>query len=120
MTDGPDPLVHNGSTDQRISIKSRTSLLGWSAEVTRYQWLVLLVAFLGWVFDSMDGTLFSLIQKPSMTELMSPGASEATIGFYSSVVFSVMLMGWALGGICFGIIADYIGRTKALVVTIWI
>jgi MFS family permease len=89
-------------------------------EVSRYQWLVLLVAWLGWVFDSMDGTLFSLIQKPSMTELMGPGASDAMIGFYSSVVFSVMLIGWAIGGIFFGTIADYIGRTKALTVTILI
>jgi MFS family permease len=82
--------------------------------------MVLLVAWLGWVFDSMDGTLFSLVQKPSMTELMGPGATEATIGFYSSVVFAVMLAGWAAGGICFGIAADYAGRTKALVATILI
>ena len=96
------------------------SMLAWTNEVTRYQWIVLLVAWLGWVFDSMDGTLFSLVQKPSMTELMGAGATDATIGFYSSVVFAVMLAGWAAGGICFGIVADYIGRTKALVATILI
>jgi MFS family permease len=55
-----------------------------------------------------------------MTELMGPGASDAAIGFQSSVVFSVMLLGWAIGGIGFGIIADYIGRTKALAATILI
>ncbi|HEX5736263.1 MAG TPA: MFS transporter [Blastocatellia bacterium] len=92
----------------------------WMSEVSRYQWLVLAVAWLGWVFDSMDGTLYSLVQKPSMTELMGPGASEATISFYSSAVFSATLVGWALGGVIFGIIADYIGRTKALVATILI
>jgi MFS family permease len=95
-------------------------VFAWSGEVTRYQWMVLLVAWLGWVFDSMDGTLFSLVQKPSMTELMGPGATDAAIGFYSSVVFSVMLLGWATGGIAFGIVADYIGRTKALAITILI
>ncbi len=95
-------------------------MLAWTNEVTRYQWMVLLVAWLGWVFDSMDGTLFSLVQKPSMTELMGAGATDATIGFYSSVVFAVMLVGWAAGGICFGIAADYIGRTKALIATILI
>jgi MFS family permease len=120
MTHGPDPLVHDDSPDQRTTVRSRGSLLDWTSEVTRYQWMVLLVAWLGWVFDSMDGTLFSLVQKPSMTELMGPGASEATIGFYSSVVFAVMLAGWAAGGICFGIAADYVGRTKALVATILI
>jgi len=47
-----------------------SSLFSWASEVSRYQWLVLLVAWLGWVFDSMDGTLYSLVQGPSMTELM--------------------------------------------------
>jgi MFS family permease len=87
---------------------------------TRYQWLVLVVAWLGWVFDSMDATIYSLVQKPVITELLGPGASEADVGFYSSAVFSVMLLGWALGGIVFGILADYIGRTKALAATILI
>ena len=98
----------------------RVARFAWASEVTGYQWMVLLVAWLGWVFDAMDGTLFSLVQKPSMTELMGPGATDAAIGFYSSVVFSVMLVGWALGGICFGILGDYIGRTKALTLTILI
>src|SRR5678815_3866788 len=119
MTDGPHPLVDH-PPDQSTESKSRESMFAWAAEVTRYQWMVLLVAWLGWVFDSMDGTLFSLVQKPSMTELMGPGASDAAIGFSSSVVFSVMLLGWAVGGIGFGIIADYIGRTKALAATILI
>lgn len=99
---------------------AQTAPRSWVREVSRYQWLVLAVAWLGWVFDSMDGTLYSLVQKPSMTELMGPNATEATISFYSSAVFSATLVGWALGGVIFGIIADYIGRTKALVATILI
>jgi MFS family permease len=119
MPDAPEPVIVH-SPDQSTAITARESLFSWTGQVTRYQWTVLLVAWLGWVFDSMDGTLFSLVQKPSMTELMGPGASDAAIGFQSSVVFSVMLLGWAIGGIGFGIIADYIGRTKALAATILI
>ncbi len=93
---------------------------GWVREVTRYQWLVLLVAWLGWVFDAMDGTIYAMVQKPVITELLGPGASVNDIGFYSSAVFSVMLIGWACGGIVFGVLADYIGRTRALTITILI
>jgi MFS family permease len=92
----------------------------WVREVTSYQWLVLLVAWLGWVFDAMDGTIYSMVQKPVITELLGPGASGADVGFFSSAVFSVMLVGWALGGIGFGILADYLGRTRALTLTILI
>jgi MFS family permease len=120
MRDGSDLLVDENSTTKPVAAHSRSSILAWTSQVSRYQWTVLLVAWLGWVFDSMDGTLFSLVQKPSMTELMGRGASEAAIGFYSSVVFAVMLLGWAAGGIGFGVIADYIGRTKALAATILI
>ncbi|HEX8184264.1 MAG TPA: MFS transporter, partial [Blastocatellia bacterium] len=97
-----------------------SSLFSWRSEVTRYQWLVLFVAWLGWVFDSMDGTLYSLVQAPSMTELMGPGASAESVRFYSRVVLAVMLVGWAAGGIIFGTLADYIGRAKALAVTVLI
>ncbi|MEW6212168.1 MAG: MFS transporter [Acidobacteriota bacterium] len=85
-------------------------------EVSRYQWMVLLVAWLGWVFDSMDGTLYSMVQKPAMAELVHQGETAA----YSSIVFSVTLLGWAIGGVAFGVVADYIGRTRALVITILI
>ncbi|HSB09540.1 MAG TPA: MFS transporter [Blastocatellia bacterium] len=125
MAESPEHAFTEQPTDQTTASTASTHLVkagafAWRAEVTRYQWLVLLVAWLGWVFDSMDGTLFSLVQKPSMTELMGPGATDAAIGFYSSLVFSVMLLGWAAGGICFGIVADYVGRTKALAATILI
>jgi len=104
------------AVDQRLQGSPRS----WLAEVSRYQWLVLLVAWLGWVFDSMDGTLYSLVQRPSMLELMGPTASEADIAFYSRVVLAVMLLGWAAGGIVFGALADYIGRAKALTLTVLI
>jgi len=102
------------------SASDNSSLFSWASEVTRYQWLVLFVAWLGWVFDSMDGTLYSLVQAPSMTELMGPTAAAEDVRFYSRVVLAVMLIGWAAGGIIFGTLADYIGRARALAVTVLI
>jgi len=115
-----NPLDRGPAAKSLPATLTDSSSFGWLREVSRYQWLVLLVAWLGWVFDSMDGTLYSLVQKPSITELLGPGATDAIIGNYSSIVFSVTLAGWALGGVIFGIVADYIGRTKALVATILI
>lgn len=115
----PADAISTGMASDELS-QHDSSWFSWMREVSRYRWLVLLVAWLGWVFDSMDGTLYSLVQKPSITELMGPGATEAIIGNYSSIVFSLTLAGWALGGIVFGVVADYIGRTKALVTTILI
>ena len=97
----------------------------WRHGVTPYQWLVLLVAWLGWVFDSMDAMIYALVLHPALHELLqaaSGGAmvSDADIGWYGGLIFSIFLIGWAIGGVMFGVMADYFGRTKTLIVTILI
>jgi MFS family permease len=100
------------------------NLASWRQGVTRYQWLVLFVAWLGWVFDSMDSTLYALVLQPALHDLLrAPGGGPVTaeaIGWYGGIVFSIFLIGWAIGGVLFGVVADSLGRTRALVFTILI
>ena len=93
--------------------------------VTRYQWLVFLVVWLGWTLDSADFGLFSLVLKPALTELLgfpTTGALDpgqlALLGKTGGLLAMTGLLGWAFGGFFFGIIADYIGRVRALVFSI--
>jgi MFS family permease len=96
----------------------------WRRGVTPYQWLVLFVAWLGWVFDSMDSTIYAMVLQPALHELMpSPGGGPVTpddIGWYGGIIFSIFLIGWAIGGVLFGVFADHFGRAKTLVCTILI
>ncbi|MGO8838574.1 MAG: MFS transporter [Limisphaerales bacterium] len=96
----------------------------WRHGVTRYQWLVLFVAWLAWVFDSMDSTIYALVLQPALHDLLrAPGggpASAEVIGWYGGIIFSIFLIGWAIGGVLFGVLADHFGRTKALVFSILI
>jgi len=92
----------------------------WWDGVTGYQWLVLTVAWLGWVFDSMDSTLYAMVLQPALSELLKSGSSTQGIEWYGGIIFSIFLIGWALGGILFGVLADYIGRTKTMILTILI
>src|SRR5437867_7802741 len=97
----------------------------WRHGVTPYQWQVLLVAWLGWVFDSMDAMIYALVLQPALHDLLqaaSGGApvSNSDIGRYGGIVFSIFLVGWAIGGVLFGVLADYVGRTRTLIVTILI
>lgn len=95
----------------------------WFHGVTSYQWLVLFVAWLGWVFDAMDATIYAVVLHPALHELLhtsgGPAAAER-IGWYGGIIFSIFLIGWAIGGIAFGIAADRFGRTKVLMATIMI
>jgi MFS family permease len=92
----------------------------WWAGITGYQWVVLTVAWLGWVFDSMDSTLYAMVLQPALKELLGHPSSTEGIEWYGGIIFSVFLIGWALGGMVFGIMADYIGRTKTMILTILI
>lgn len=108
-----------------LRVEQPVALLSWVQGVTRYQWLVLFVAWLGWVFDSMDATIYAMVLHPALHELLSllpteGAASTEQIGRYGGIIFSIFLVGWALGGVLFGVVADYIGRTKTLVMTILI
>jgi len=95
----------------------------WRHGLTRYQWLVLLVAWLGWVFDSMDATIYAIVLHPALAELLRTSVAggpvtHEVIGWYGGLIFSIFLIGWAVGGVLFGIVADYFGRTKTLIITI--
>ncbi len=85
---------------------------------TRYQWMVFLVVWLGWTLDGTDFGLFSLVLKPALTELLGGHASIADIGRVGGLLAMISLLGWALGGFLFGVIADYVGRVRALALSI--
>jgi MFS family permease len=97
-----------------------TTARPWWRDIERYQWTVLLMTWLGFLFDLMDSTLYTMVMGPALGELLGADASVQNIGWYGGLVFSVFLVGWALGGIVFGVVADHLGRTRTLMLTILI
>jgi len=91
----------------------------WHQDLTSYQWRVLLCACLGWALDIMDGYLYAIILFPAMSDLLGTTES-AVIGLYGGIVLSIFMIGWALGGLIFGPIADRYGRAKTMAITILI
>ncbi len=94
---------------------------GWRTEISRAQWLVLAGTTLGWGLDGFAGSLYILVLGPAMGELLpnsgvAPG--PASIGYYGGLTVALFLIGWATGGILFGVLADYFGRTRVLSVGI--
>jgi len=95
------------------------SVGGWRA-VSRQQWLVFLVVWLGWTLDAADFGLYSLVLRPALTELLGGHPTMAQIGSVGGILSMTGLLGWALGGFLFGILADYIGRVRTLAFSILI
>jgi len=84
--------------------------------VTPYHWLVVIIASAGWLFDCMDQRLFILGRESALRELMvgDPAAIRTHIGYATTS----MILGWATGGIIFGMMSDKIGRVKTMVATL--
>jgi MFS family permease len=102
----------------------------WYQGIDRYCWIVLTVAALGWLFDTMDQNLYNLVRQASLEDLLRPHSGELTpqekkdlsahakdVGGWINAAF---LIGWAVGGFAFGILGDRMGRTKTMITTILI
>jgi MFS family permease len=80
-------------------------------DVTPAQWRTLAAAMLGWMFDSMDFLIY----------VMAIGKLQAYFGFDAATagaLAAVTLVTAAVGGLAFGVVADKIGRVRALSLTI--
>lgn len=85
--------------------------------VTFYHWLVVIIASCGWLFDCMDQAIFSLARQSALTELLVGKGDAVAFGTYAT---TTMLLGWATGGIIFGILSDRWGRVKTMIATLMI
>ncbi len=90
----------------------------WYRGITPYQWLVLVLASLGWIFDVFEGQIFVASMNQAMPALLPADAGPGAAAFYNHVTFAAFLAGGALGGVLFGALADRVGRTRTLAWTI--
>jgi MFS family permease len=90
-------------------------------DMTFYQWTVLFAAWLGWGFDVFDGLLFNFVAPNCIPTLLgipigTKEAQDKTV-FWVGILSSILLITWAVGGILFGKVADRLGRTRTLMLT---
>ncbi|MGH9461840.1 MAG: MFS transporter [Vicinamibacteria bacterium] len=83
----------------------------WYHQITPQQRRSLIAASLGWMLDSMDVQLYALV----LLEVMQSLNMDAAMG---GLLASFTLLASALGGVLFGVLADRLGRTKALMLSI--
>ncbi len=86
-------------------------LLEWPQQVTTAERRSLVAGGLGWMLDAMDVMLYSMVLAHLMRDL---GMSKAEGGLLNSLT----LLASAMGGLAFGLLADRVGRTRALMASI--
>lgn len=88
-------------------------MFSWIKELTSAERRALFAAMAGWMFDAMDFLIY----------VFAIGRIKATFGFgdaTAGLLGTMTLLSAAAGGLAFGVIADRIGRVRALNITILI
>jgi len=83
----------------------------WYAGATKAQWQAFWSSYLGWMLDIMDLMLFAMMITYISADL---GFDRSAAG----MVASATLIATAFGGLFFGFLADRIGRTRSMVLSI--
>src|SRR3981189_3870894 len=89
----------------------------WYRSLSRDQWKVLIASNLGWTFDGFEIFALFLTVGFALRQLLD-AAEYAAIPQYAGYVLACTVFGWATGGVIGGIIADYIGRKRTLMLAI--
>ncbi len=89
----------------------------WYRSLNRDQWKVLFASNLGWLFDGFEIYALFLTVFFALHQLLD-AAQYADIPRYASYVFAITVFGWATGGVIGGIISDYIGRKRTMLLAI--
>lgn len=119
----PDPYAapdsKTPSTSTGGSAAPKEDKLRWYQGISGYQWLVLVVASLGWVFDIFEGQIFVASMRDAMPQLLGvDSADNPLVATWNNYALASFLLGGAFGGILFGMLSDKIGRSKTMIVTI--
>src|SRR5438046_1376071 len=79
-------------------------------------WMVLLAAFLGWMFDGLEMGIFPLIARPALRDMLHE--DMAAVGNWMGNITALFLVGAACGGFVFGWLGDRFGRVRAMTLSV--
>jgi MFS family permease len=79
--------------------------------------LVLVAAFLGWMFDGLEQAIFPLIARPALRQMMHT-SNDGLVGMWYGYITAAWLLGAAGGGLIFGWLGDQIGRVRSMALSV--
>jgi len=99
-------------TQTGVAASSSTrQIFHWPEQISPAERRSLLAGGFGWMLDAMDVMLYSLVLTYLIREF---SMDTRTAGFLNSLT----LVASAIGGLLFGVVADRIGRTRSLMISI--
>ena len=115
-------ICHWSFDPRRFTLKASDTASPVTAEFkidAKGQWLVLIAAFLGWMFDGLEMGIFPLVARPALQDMMQGAAGgDQFVGLWMGRITALFLIGAACGGLTFGWLGDRIGRVRSMALSI--
>src|SRR5260370_13079091 len=89
----------------------------WYRLLSKSQWSTLVGANLGWMFDGYETYAVLLSVGAALRQLLDP-SQYGQIPAYAGLVIAMTLLGWGIGGLIGGVLADYLGRKRTMMLAI--
>jgi MFS family permease len=121
--------------DRGVRVPANGGALRWYSGATGGQWLALVAALLGWMFDGFEQGIFPILARPALVQLLglaneeqiargdqyskeerdrARAAVDEPVRTWNAGMSAAYLLGAAAGGLAFGWIGDRIGRVRAM------
>jgi len=91
--------------------------LSWYQGLTGKHWRVLTASFLGWVFDGYEAYALVIVIPFVLKSMLTP-LQLADRAIWAGTAIGVTLLGWGIGGLTGGVLADYLGRKRMMIYSV--
>src|SRR6202158_6520478 len=89
----------------------------WYRLLNRAQWNTLIASNLGWMFDGYETFALVMAVRAALRQLLEP-SQYGQIPVYAGTLIALTLLGWGIGGLIGGVLADYLGRKGTMMFAI--
>lgn len=86
-----------------------------TARLTGLQWLIVVIAAIGFAFDSYELLMLPLIVRPALSDLLKVPVTSPLINDWAGIIFYVPAVAGGIFGLLGGYLTDLFGRRRVLV-----